>query len=198
MDKRPNTNSRIIISCDDYSEYNTTVAELLEKYNLKAIFFIECQFVKALDQIAKLFDRGFEIGSHTITHPQDLKKLPDDELWGEIHGSRDVIEGAIGEKIDWFAYPRGRYNERVIKVVKDSGYKYARTTNLFSKGDYELGGYHCFQRKEYTKDWIIEILDAIMQGKTNHIWLHVKEIDDRNEWELLEKLFKFIHENIRI
>ena len=41
----------------------------------------------------------------------------------------DNIEGELGHRIDYFAYPSGGFNESIQALVKESGYKGACTTN---------------------------------------------------------------------
>lgn len=189
---------KITISCDDFHPLNWEAERIADKYGLKILFFIDCKYQQAIDQIIDLHQKGHKIGSHTITHPSDIKELTQEDLEWEISGSKEIIENAIGDKIEWFCYPKGRFDEKVKQQVEDSGFLYARTVNLKDgQGPYEKGGYHMYRRKEYNISWDEEIIQAIRQGKTNHVWFHAWEIDKNREWDKLEKVFKEIkHENI--
>lgn len=67
-------------------------------------------------EIKEMHQSGIEFGGHTLTHP-DLTRLPAELLEAEVIGGRRVIEDALGSKVDTFAYPLGRYNERCRKLV---------------------------------------------------------------------------------
>lgn len=74
------------------------------------------------DLIAQLASMGGHIGWHTWSHP-DLTKLSAEELKKEVTPPFPM---------KYFAYPHGRFNERVIEAVKEAGFEYAFSVN---KGD---------------------------------------------------------------
>ena len=80
------------------------------------------------EDIKELDAEGHKIGSHSISHPPDLKMLFDEQLHYEIQNSKDFIETALGHDITSFCYPRGRADERVKTKVKKAGYENARGT----------------------------------------------------------------------
>ncbi len=71
---------------------------------------------------------GWEIGSHTQTHP-DLTRLASDEVRSEVIGSREVLEQQLGVRVTTFAYPYGRYCDRVREIV-GGAFASAVTTRL--------------------------------------------------------------------
>ncbi len=62
------------------------------------------------------------IASHSARHT-DLTLLDIIGLKKEIFESKQKLENLIGQEVKYFAYPRGKYNTRVVEVVKESGYK---------------------------------------------------------------------------
>jgi peptidoglycan/xylan/chitin deacetylase (PgdA/CDA1 family) len=80
------------------------------------------------DGLATLSERGVAIGSHTQTHP-DLTTLRPSAIAEEIQGSADVIASTIGVRPTLFAYPYGRMNDAVAKVV-GRAYQHACTTEF--------------------------------------------------------------------
>ena len=195
----------IITSWDDYSPHNLRLAELLKKYKLPAIFFIDCGSDEAQDQIRNLADQGFEIGAHTYGHPMDLKILNDEQLELQIVDCRKFLQKIARQSINWFCYPRGRYDDRVKGFVERAGFKKARTTAVEIPWALDRlalpTSIHCYNRKEYKgKDWLryakywIKFLDGNFKAPANevHIWGHAWEIDKYGDWEKLEKLFKWI------
>ena len=81
------------------------------------------------DQISEMHSAGFEIGSHTLSHPH-LTQLSDDRLRAEVFDSKKSIEDIIGKEVTSFSYPYGDYDDRVRKVVIEAGYTNAVSTRL--------------------------------------------------------------------
>jgi peptidoglycan/xylan/chitin deacetylase (PgdA/CDA1 family) len=74
------------------------------------------------DAIAELAQRGFEVGSHTKTHPH-LTALSDAELRTELDESREQLEEVLGSRCRFFAYPYGEHDERVRFAARRAGYE---------------------------------------------------------------------------
>jgi peptidoglycan/xylan/chitin deacetylase (PgdA/CDA1 family) len=78
------------------------------------------------EELGELRRRGWEVGSHTRTHPR-LTGLGDAELREELAGSRDECEQGLGESCATLAYPYGDWDERVARAAGDAGYAAACT-----------------------------------------------------------------------
>ena len=72
-------------------------------------------------QLGELSDAGWEIGSHTRSHPW-LPSLPDEELAAELSSSRHEIEERLGISCTTIAYPYGGSDERVLAAASSAGY----------------------------------------------------------------------------
>lgn len=79
-------------------------------------------------QVKKMIRAGWEIASHTISHP-DLTTLDANALKTELEGSKKQLEDELGVEIVNFCYPAGRYDDQVIAAVKAAGYRGATTVN---------------------------------------------------------------------
>jgi len=75
-------------------------------------------------EISELADAGWEIGSHTRTHPR-LTTLDDEALSGELQGSRADCEQRLGRPCPTVAYPYGDVDARVVAAAVDAGYEAA-------------------------------------------------------------------------
>lgn len=78
------------------------------------------------EQILELAAKGFEFGSHTLTHCH-LDHLTEDEQRRELVESKANLEHELGLPMDTFCYPYGGYNETTLKLVAEAGYKLATT-----------------------------------------------------------------------
>jgi peptidoglycan/xylan/chitin deacetylase (PgdA/CDA1 family)/predicted ATP-grasp superfamily ATP-dependent carboligase len=74
--------------------------------------------------LQSLVDAGWEIGSHTRTHPH-LTELADDELNDELQDSRTALEDGLGRRCRSLAYPYGSVDRRVIAAAQRAGYEAA-------------------------------------------------------------------------
>jgi peptidoglycan/xylan/chitin deacetylase (PgdA/CDA1 family) len=78
------------------------------------------------------------IGSHTLSHP-DLAKIPPDQLKAELIDSKIQLKQLLGSQIEDLALPFGSYNQEVLRMAREAGYKRIYTidpkpVNLTSEG----------------------------------------------------------------
>jgi peptidoglycan/xylan/chitin deacetylase (PgdA/CDA1 family) len=81
------------------------------------------------EEILEMSRAGISFGSHSCSHPI-LSNISPGQAQDEIIKSKAKIEQIVGEKVDFFAYPNGTkrdFNDRIIEILKDSGYKAAFT-----------------------------------------------------------------------
>lgn len=197
---------QLLTSWDDYDKENLKLAYILKQLGIPATFYIELKPHKtvgdtqedAIKQIKELHEMGFEIGGHSYTHPRDLKILSDEDLEREVITSTEIIEDAIGESLESFAYPRGRFDDRVKEVVKKAGYRYARTTKIGDCTDlsdpYNIATtIHVFDRKEYNgRDWLDLAKEHWDSGKDMHLWGHLWEVRANRQFLRLQEFFKYV------
>ena len=123
----------IVLSFDDgwKTQYQYAVP-ILEKYKFAATFFIVTNYTNnnykaymTWDNLKDLVKNGFDIESHTKTHPiltkLDLKKLSD-----ELVGSKKILEDKLGISVTALAYPNYMENSTVRDAGKSAGYLGAR------------------------------------------------------------------------
>lgn len=73
------------------------------------------------DELGTLSDDGWEIGSHTRTHPR-LTDLSDDALSDELAQSREEVTRLVGRPCTSVAYPYGDVDERIAAEAARVGY----------------------------------------------------------------------------
>jgi len=145
------TRNTVVLQFDDGYEDNYKYAfPILKKYEFPVIIFLVSDKVGApdfltWDQIKEMEKYDISFGAHTRHHAY-LPALSVTEAQDEIAGSKKIIEDHLGHSIDYFAYPTGGFNVQVKRLVKESGYKAAVTTNRgknrFNTDLYELKRIH--------------------------------------------------------
>ena len=79
----------------------------------------------AWDDVREMARLGFEVGSHTVSHP-NLGEVDRDRAWEELTTSRAVLEGELGRPVRWFAYPFGGPNDlrpEFVPLIREAGYE---------------------------------------------------------------------------
>lgn len=79
-------------------------------------------------RLRKLVALGWEIDSHSLTHP-DLTEITAAELQDQVVESRRFLQRTLHIPVDSFCYPSNRYNTAVVAAVKAAGYTNAVTEN---------------------------------------------------------------------
>lgn len=131
-----NTNREIPIYCVDTNEkkvaitfdvslgdeYIEKILNILDKYNVKATFFVVGDWVdRNPDKLKEIYEKGHEIGNHSNRHP-DMTKISNERIIEDININDAKIRNIVGVGTELFRCPEGAYNDRVINVVKKSGY----------------------------------------------------------------------------
>lgn len=75
------------------------------------------------EMLSEMRAAGITIGSHSRSHAF-LTNETDERVREEVEGSRTVLQDRLGTTIDWFAYPGGSFDSRVVGVVARAGYRY--------------------------------------------------------------------------
>ena len=76
------------------------------------------------DDLRALGDAGWEIGSHSCTHPR-LSQLDDEAIARELRDSRAACERELGRPCRSVAYPYGDADQRVRTAAAAAGYEAA-------------------------------------------------------------------------
>ena len=77
-------------------------------------------------ELRELAEAGWEVGSHTRTHPR-LTTLSDADLADELGRSRAACEDGVGRACRSLAYPYGDVDRRVSLAAGEAGYAAAGT-----------------------------------------------------------------------
>ncbi len=207
----------VTTSWDDGHKLDLKLGELLKKYRLTGTFYISLknhEFHKSellSSQEIKDLSKNYEIGAHTLTHP-DLTKISVLQAKKEINQSRLYLEKIINKKINSFCYPSGKFNPVIKKLIKKSGFKLARTTKRFMT-DLDFDSFllpttvHAYTHLQdlfnvpvmisyKSIKWsvlAIKLFNKILRSRGFfHLWGHSWEIEKYHDWDQLEEVFKLI------
>jgi peptidoglycan/xylan/chitin deacetylase (PgdA/CDA1 family) len=73
-------------------------------------------------ELRELTANGWEIGSHTLTHPK-LPELNDDDLRRELVDSKEQCSELTGVPCTSIAFPYGAVDYRVLDAAEEAGYE---------------------------------------------------------------------------
>ncbi len=127
--------SGVVITFDDGCETDLTVAApLLLSRGFNATFYLVAGFVGrqrylSAVQATELAGMGFEIGCHSMTHAY-LAGLTEKELKVEVVESKDKLEQIIGQRVNHFSCPGGRWSSRVARMARQAGYETVATSRV--------------------------------------------------------------------
>ena len=130
----------IVLTFDDsYESVYDHAFPLMQEYGFSGTLFVITGYIGRMnewdvnlgwrkfnhlswEQIRYMKNEGFEIGSHTVHHP-DLTRIDSRQLYLELDRSKKEIEDNIGGEVPFISFPFGRYNQRVIDNCKTCGYQ---------------------------------------------------------------------------
>jgi peptidoglycan/xylan/chitin deacetylase (PgdA/CDA1 family) len=141
------------ISFDDAMRSTSAVAlPVLRDYGIRATVYVTIGFLGGVspwigpsgenriaseDELLELAAAGWELGAHTMTHP-DLSVLDYDACRREIEDSKTALERIIGNRVETFAYPFGRFGDASVQAARDSGFIAAVSTGGGSWDPFKL------------------------------------------------------------
>lgn len=170
---------QIALSFDDgYEDFVSAAVPRLAARGFGATLFVATAYVGASsqwlapdteadrpmaswEQLRSLRDQGFEIGSHSHTHPQ-LDLLDEAEMRTELAASRQALEDNLGEPIAGFCYPHGFHGRRVRQAVIDTGYRYACAVKHKMSHDHD--DRYALSRIVVTGDVTATLLEKMIHG----------------------------------
>lgn len=116
-------NKAVLLTFDDGPDPINTpkILDLLDKYNIKALFFMIGAKAEKYPHIVKeVSDRGHIIGNHSYTHHNLFDLKSSFKMTGELDKTSKILEQISGQSIELFRPPFGVTNPNVKKATKES------------------------------------------------------------------------------
>ncbi len=103
------------------NEDTQQLIDILEKYKVKATFFVVGEWVdKFPESVKALSDAGHEVMNHSDSHPH-MTQISKDKMKEEVEKCNEKIQKITGKTPTLFRAPYGDYNNDVVQTVRDCG-----------------------------------------------------------------------------
>jgi peptidoglycan/xylan/chitin deacetylase (PgdA/CDA1 family) len=165
----------IVITFDDgYGSLYTKLLPLAREFGYPVTLFvysdnISLKSTKNLtwDRIRYMDRMGIDIQAHSISHADltQLSKKNDPasrkRLFEEIYLSKRILELYIGKKVDFYAFPYGRYDLNTIDLTQKSGYRRVFSTdygsNIITRDNF------CLRRQHIKSSYSLNYIDNLIR-----------------------------------
>ena len=115
----------IALTFDDgpHPKYTDEILAILNKYDVKATFFVIGRNAEGYPAILKrIADGGHEIGNHTFTHVT-AEKVSSKEFKAELEKTHSAIRRITGKAPELFRPPTGHCNAETVQSAAEMDYK---------------------------------------------------------------------------
>jgi peptidoglycan/xylan/chitin deacetylase (PgdA/CDA1 family) len=104
--------------------------DLLDKYQIKATFFIEGQNAANEQELVKLISQKQEIGNYTFNGLANFDKQSPEYQISSLCRAQKILEMETAKTPELFRAPKTTLNDNLLKAVSASGIKYAVKENI--------------------------------------------------------------------
>lgn len=121
----PTADKAIALTIDDGLDPETTpmILDVLKAHDTRATFFLMSDSLEGNEHLVhRMLAEGHEIGHH-MTEDEVTVALSDEELTAKFNEAADALEAFA--PITWFRAGSGRYNDTVLSLNAERGYRIA-------------------------------------------------------------------------
>lgn len=185
---------RVFLTFDDgpTKEVTPHILDILDKYNIKATFFVLGTRVEQNPDILKReYDSGHYIANHSFSHKYSSIYKSADSVLEEYNRTENAIRVALGNNSyssNLFRFPGGSYGGQYEKIKKEARKKL--NENGIAYLDWSALTYDAEGAK--TKDAILSNLKETINGWDNVVILMHDAADKKITYETLEDVIKYL------
>ena len=112
-------NKVVYLTFDDGpSKYTSRLLDILDKYGVKATFFVTNQFPKYQYMIGETHRRGHTIALHTLTHRYEVLYKNEDAYYNDLEAIKNIVVNQTGVTPTIVRFPGGTSNTVSRKYCK--------------------------------------------------------------------------------
>lgn len=120
----------VVITFDDgYIDNYENAFPVLKKYDFCGTVFMitgkigdKANGYLTADMLKEMDNSVLKIEAHTVDH-KNLDSLSYQKQIVELKDSKKTLEDLLNKKVEYLAFPSGKYNTNTIKAAKETGYK---------------------------------------------------------------------------
>lgn len=208
------------LSYDDGVHQDRRLAELFRHYGLKCSFNLNSALLGAAEiwknpgqkdlDVSKIQPEELatvyathEICGHSLYH-SSLESIGAPLAMYEIVEDKRRLEALAGKPIKIFAYPYGRYDDRVVEQLRLAGYQGARTVHstydFRLPADFLTWNPTCHHADPRLMELAARFVDAGEDGaaktepKLFYVWGHAYELDRDDNWAVMDELAMYLYQ----
>ena len=197
----------LTLSYDDGIEQDIRLVSILDKYGLKCTFNVSAgclcdkkeiypkeqilgRFLTKSQAVELYKNSGHEVAIHGYKHPY-LDQLATNYAMYEIIKDRKELEKLFGTMIRGCAYPFGKYNDDVVRILELAQIKYARTVENTFTFDIPTDWLRLKPTCRHLSGNFMELTEKFielnsMKPSLFYVWGHSFEFERDNNWDLIE------------
>ncbi|MFC4304847.1 polysaccharide deacetylase family protein [Cohnella boryungensis] len=122
----PMKDKLVALTFDDGPNPVTTpeILDLLREYEAKSTFFVVGRRMEKFpDVVRREALEGHEVANHTYSHLYLNHRFSRERLIEELGRTEKKIFSLTGKRCPWFRPPGGFFNDNVIQIAREQGYK---------------------------------------------------------------------------
>ena len=200
----------LTFSYDDGVVPDLKLLEIFNKYGIKCTFNLNYGLGPengSWNNNGKQIDRlnlaenvekyaGHEIAAHALTHP-DLTKLSTEEARRQMVEDKEGLAKLFGKAPVGMAYPFGTYNDEVVAMLDELGFKYGRTVWSSHNFDVQSDLLRLRPTCHHDDERLFELAEEFLamepdEPKIFYIWGHSYEFMCNENWDRIEKLCQML------
>lgn len=192
----------ILLAFDDYSGDNwEEYFDILDEYDAKVTFFINAD--EPTDFCCRARERGHEIAYHGMKH-RDLTEMSEEEIYEYMIAPIEIFKEK-GVKLTTFAYPYGKYNEKLNeKLLKYYNIlRGAHHLEIYGKHQLRKGFVESmsldnvnFNSQEEYEEHITQVLNELKNGKARVLSMYSHAVG-AGDWCISEEKLLFLLQKAR-
>lgn len=193
------------LSYDDGVKEDARLIEIMRKYGLKGTFNLNSKHIEnpdgtnhgSVDYLKSLYGDDMEIALHGYQH-LSLAQVTPAAATRDVMADREFLEKTFNRIVRGMAYANGSYNDDVVKILRDSGVVYSRTTKATEAFDLPDEWLTLHPTCHHNNPRLFELVEEFFAPpKKNYFWSkkpslfylwgHSYEFPRDDNWQVIEK-----------